>query len=338
MAIDVITLQINHLGITTALIITFGAFEVQGASASTKVLDSSQNRRLFSDSSFSKTSTYPRIKLTQSTITPENSAALSGLDISPVLHGTAQTVTNADGVERKHLFWHFPHNGKLGMKSAIREGDFKLYKRYFTDDYELYRLYKDGQRLDLEEQNNLATDPAYESIVKRLAATLDAELAANDAELPYLNPAYRDHDTEPAKLKETAFESTERLAKISFANGGPNIAEAYVIYQSGAAKSKNKKKGRGESKADSKQKKREARKLARRNQNSSEKPVDDASENVVDSDDNHGSEINGMKQPVMIATDGQSLTAKIPAEVKAYRFMIIDSNNFLQYSDIQMAK
>ena len=30
MAIDVITLQINHLGITTALIITFGAFEVQG--------------------------------------------------------------------------------------------------------------------------------------------------------------------------------------------------------------------------------------------------------------------------------------------------------------------
>ena len=44
MAIDVITLQINHLGITTALIITFGAFEVQGASASTKVLDSSQNR------------------------------------------------------------------------------------------------------------------------------------------------------------------------------------------------------------------------------------------------------------------------------------------------------
>ena len=278
------------------------------------------------------------LKLTQSTITPENSAALSGLDISPVLHGTAQTVTNADGVERKHLFWHFPHNGKLGMKSAIREGDFKLYKRYFTDDYELYRLYKDGQRLDLKEQNNLATDPAYESIVKRLAATLDAELAANDAELPYLNPAYRDHDTEPAKLKETAFESTERLAKISFANGGPNIAEAYVIYQSGAAKSKNKKKGRGESKAESKQKKREARKLARRNQNSSEKPVDDASENVVDSDDNHGSEINGMKQPVMIATDGQSLTAKIPAEVKAYRFMIIDSNNFLQYSDIQMAK
>ena len=278
------------------------------------------------------------LNLTQSTITPENFAELSGLDISPVLKGTAQTVTNADGVKRKHLFWHFPHNGKPAMKSAIREGDFKLYKRYFTDDYELYRLYQDGQRLDLEEQNNLVTDPAYESIVKRMAATLDAELKANNAELPYLNPAYNERDTEPAKLKEAGFDSAERLAKISITNGGPNIAEAYVIYQSGAAKSKNRKKGRGESKADSKQKKREARKLARQSQKSSEKPADGASESALDSDDKHGSEINGMKQPVTIATDGQSLTAKIPAEVKAYRFLIIDSNNFLQYSDLQMAK
>ena len=277
------------------------------------------------------------LKLTQSTIAPEDFTALSGLDISPVLNGTAQTVTNAAGVERKHLFWHFPHNGKLGMKSAIREGDFKLYKRYFTDDYELYRLYKDGQRLDLEEQNNLAKDPAYEPVVTRLAATLAADLAANDAEVPYLNPAFDGHSTDSAKIEEGRFDSTVRLAQISMMEGGPSIVEAYVIYLDGTGKSK--KKRRGESKEDKKQKNREARRLAKGNQKNGEKPEGgDDLEDSGDPVDSHGSEINGMKQPVTIAADGRSVTAKIPAEVQAYRFLIIDSNRFLQYSELQLTK
>ena len=68
MAIDVITLQINHLGITTALIITFGAFEVQGGFCFDKGFGffTKPDGRLFSDSSFSKTSTYPRSRATTS--------------------------------------------------------------------------------------------------------------------------------------------------------------------------------------------------------------------------------------------------------------------------------
>ena len=281
------------------------------------------------------------LKLTQSKISPENLEALSGLDISPVLNGTSQKVTDAKGVQRKHLFWHFPHNGKLGMKSAIREGDFKLYKRYFTDDYELYRLYENGQRLDLEEANDLVNDPAYASVVARLSATLDAELAANDAELPYLNPAYEGKEQESAKIANAEFHSANRLAQISLQSDGPNIVEAYVIYQSGVAKPEKKKKkgGRGEPEVDKKQEKREARRLARRAAKKGEKPTGDKEpEDAPTAKHEHGSEINGMKQPVKISDDGQSVSANIPAEVNAYRFLLIDSNRFLQYSDMQMTK
>ena len=37
-----------------------------------------------------------------------------------------------------------------------------------------------------------------------------------------------------------------------------------------------------------------------------------------------------MKQSVTIATDGRSVTAKIPAEIQAYRF--------LQYSELQLLR
>ncbi len=278
------------------------------------------------------------LNLTQSKISAEYLDALSGLDISDVLNGKSQMVTDANGVQRKHLFWHFPHNGKLGMKSAIREGDFKLYKRYFTDDYELYRLYENGERLDLEEKNDLVKDPAYASVVERLSATLDAELKANDAELPYLNPAFEGNDQTSAKIEKIEFDAAERLAQISINGDGPNIAEAYVIYQSGAGKPKKTKKGRGEPKVDKKKQNREARRMARKKEKSGENSGDQEPENVVDSNDGHGSEINGMKQPVEIAEGGRSVAVTIPAEANAYRFLLIDSSRFLQYSDLQMAK
>ena len=226
------------------------------------------------------------------------------------------------------------------MKSALREGDFKLYKRYFTDDFELYRLYENGQRLDLEEKNDLAKDPAYASVVARLSATLDAELAANNAELPYLNPAYADHDKESAKIAKEKFDSTKRLAQISIESGGPGIAEAYVIYQSGVAKSKTKKKKTdADSGMDKKEQRREARRLERRNKaNGDSSGGDSQTASVPEAVGGHGSAINGMKQPVTIAANGQSVSVEIPAEVKAYRFILIDSNRFLQYGDMQLAK
>ena len=155
--------------------------------------------------------------------------------------------------------------------------------------------------------------------------------------MPYLNPAFDGHSTESAKIEEGRFDSTERLAQISMVEGGPIIAEAYVIYLDATGKSK--KKSRGESKEDKKQKNQEARRLAKKNQKNGEMPEGgDDLDDARDSDDSHGSEINGMKQPVTIAADGRSVTAKIPAEVQGYRFMVIDSNRFLQYSELQLAK
>ena len=271
------------------------------------------------------------LKLTQSKIAPENMSELSGLDISPVLNGAVDHVTDAKGVERKHLFWHFPHNGADAMKSAIRQGDFKLYKRYFSDDYELYRLYIDGKRLDLEEKNDLANDEAYKTIVEILAAKLNAELKANNAEMPYLNPAYKDHDKDPATIASLDFESTQRQAKFSVDGGGPAIKEAFVIYQNEPGELKKE----SRSKVKMKEERRAERAAENRNQNGN----DPTSVNEVEqSATAHGSKLTGMKQPVTVAADGLSVTANIPAEVAAYRFMLIDNNGFLQYSEVQTAK
>ncbi len=271
------------------------------------------------------------LKLTQSKISYEKMEALSGLDISPVLNGASQKVTDSKGVERTHLFWHFPHNGAIAMKSAIREGDFKLYKRYFTNDYELYRLYKDGKRLDLEEKNNLAKDDAYKTVVKSLAATLEADLKANNAEMPYLNPAYKDHEKDPATIAELNFEATDREAKVSVGSGGPGIKEAYVIYQNEPGKSKKKSKSKAKTKA-----KRVAERAAERRKQKGNAPV--GSKKAEQPTETHGTKLTGMKQPVAIAGDGLSVSAKIPAEVAAYRFMLIDNNGFLQYSEVQTSK
>ena len=235
-------------------------------------------------------------------------------------------------MQRKHLFWHFPHAGEIGMKSAIREGDFKLYKRYYTDDYELYRLYEDGQRLDLEEQHDLAKDPAYASMVTRLAATLDEELTANDAELPYLNPAYKDNDKDSAKIDNSSFDAEDRLAEISVDAGGPAIKEAYVIFQGGEAKPQPK----GKRKRQTKEERRAERAAEKKRKKNGEGAA--SGQKTEPAADSHGEEQTGMKQPVTIASDGHSISAKIPAGVNTYRFLLIDGNHFLQYSDLQTAK
>ncbi|WP_146402410.1 sulfatase [Planctomycetes bacterium CA13] len=259
------------------------------------------------------------LKLTQSSIATENFDALSGLDISPVLMGKSQTIKNRSGKERTHLFWHFPHNGPLAMKSAIREGDFKMYKRYDTADDELYRLYQDGQRLDLEEQNDLAKNPEFTSVVQRLAAKLDSDLAANDAEMPYLNPAFQAKKKASARIASSSFHAADHRATLTVKKNGPAIKEAYVIY------------GRETpdlpvSKEQQKQKKRLERKMQRRGQDSEA------------TQDDHAAELLGMKYPATIDPDAHSIRAVIPKEISAYRFLFVDTNQFLHHSEIQLAK
>lgn len=256
------------------------------------------------------------LKLTQSSIPSEKFDALSGLDISPVLMGKRQTIADLAGNERTHLFWHFPHNSPLSMKSAIREGDFKLYKRYDTDDFELYRLYQDGQRLDLEEQNDLARNPRFASVVQRLAAKLHADLAANDAELPYLNPAFKAKEKASARIAGSSFNASDHRATLAVEDAGPAIKEAYVIYGGESPKTKE----------ELRQKNQLERRMQRRGQNSK------GTENAPNP------ELLGMKYPAMIDSDGHSVSAVIPKGISAYRFLFVDTNHFLHHSERKRAK
>lgn len=242
------------------------------------------------------------LQLTGSTIEADAQQKLSGLDIAPVLTQQSQKIVDAAGAERDHLFWHFPHGGD-SMKSAIRSGDYKLYKRYESGDYELYQLYENGERKDIEEENNLAEKPEFKSVVTRLAATLDADLAANDAQGPYLNPAYAERTSDPASIEGSVFEATSREARLSLKASGPGITQASVVYllESGATGEK--------------------RRSAKKQKKAKDK-----------------SPATGIKMPAVISEDGRSVTAAIPEGVAAYRFIVIDSNNFQTYSDVEHAK
>ncbi|MGZ0708859.1 sulfatase [Coraliomargarita sp. W4R53] len=240
------------------------------------------------------------LRITGSTIAPKDAKELSGLDITPVLAARSQQVTDANGNARDHLFWHFPHNGMETMKSAIRSGDFKLYKRYLTNDYELYQLQKNGQRLDYEEANDLAKNPEYHSVVERLSIQLEADLVANHAEGPYLNPDYSGKKTLSAVLGASSFDAATRQATLAVERSGPAIQTAYVIYRP----------------EDSGQKLRHREMVSQ---------PDDA-------------KLPGMRAPANLSSDGYSVSAKIPAEIPAYCFVIIDTNGYLHYSEVVSAK
>ncbi|BDS05872.1 N-acetylgalactosamine-6-sulfatase [Oceaniferula spumae] len=232
------------------------------------------------------------LKLTDSKIDPADEKKLSGLDISPVLEGESQKIVDAKGVERDHLFWHFPHNS---MKSAIRSGDFKLYKRYTTDDYELYQLTKDGKRHDYEEANDLAKNPEFSDVIERLSKTLADELAANHAEGPYLNPDFQDKKTPAAVVNDPTFEKASRVATLTVDQSGPAVKTAYVIYlaEESAGKKKRDKSLKG---------------LA-----------DDA-------------KVPGMRALAKVSEDGRSVSATIPSEIPNFCFVIIDANGYMTYS------
>ena len=247
------------------------------------------------------------LKLTGSQIAPENAKELSGLDISPVLKGDSKQILDTEGKERGHLFWHFPHGGKDSMRSAIRSGDFKLHKRHVPNDYELYQLYKDGKRNDYEEVHDLAKNPQYSDIVKRLSAALEAELVANSAEGPYLNPNYQAKKLPVANLGKVGYKISTRMARLSVKPDGPLIKQAYVIYSDAPVKGK--KKG--------------GKKKGRRSRQ--DKVTDETA-------------LPGMRAPANLLKNGASINAKIPENIEYYRFMIIDANNYVQYSEVTSAK
>ena len=102
---------------------------------------------------------------------------VDGTSLVPLLRGRP--------LDRKPLFWHYPHYGNQGGApgAAIREGSWKLIRWYENGATELYNLANDaGERYDLSE---LVPDRAA-----RLGETLDQWLNDVGANMPSANPRY----------------------------------------------------------------------------------------------------------------------------------------------------
>ncbi|NQZ60548.1 MAG: N-acetylgalactosamine 6-sulfate sulfatase (GALNS), partial [Lentisphaeraceae bacterium] len=184
------------------------------------------------------------LKLTNSSIKTVHAQELSGLDISPVLTQNAQHVTNSSGAIREELFWHFPHNDDQTMQSTVRRGDFKLYKNYHDMSYSLFRLYKNGQRNDIEERHNLANEPEFAPILQKLKDKLNALLIANNAEAPSYNSTYRGdvaHKNKIALIKSTHFYTINHSASLTVDTKKAANQRAYVLYKRDSFKRKKKK-------------------------------------------------------------------------------------------------
>jgi arylsulfatase A-like enzyme len=87
-------------------------------------------------------------------------------------------------LNRHALYWHFPHyRGNVVPYSIIREGTWKLIKRYEGKPFELFNL-----KVDLSEENDLSE--ILPTKVRQLDAKLRRWLRLTGAKLPKPNPNY----------------------------------------------------------------------------------------------------------------------------------------------------
>ncbi len=246
---------------------------------------------------------YPTIlSLTNSTISKADANKLSGLDITQVISGEKAQAIDSNGKARKNLFWHFPHNSDDDMQSALREGDFKLYKNHKDGSYELYRLYLNGKRADLEEQFDLAKNADFTDKMGELALNLESHLIENNAEYPHFNPHFDNENkgdlpgkSDTAEILASTFDATKRVAQIKLAKGKTPIAQVYALGQIVEPK-------------------------------------------LSENSDKPGKKMTTYKKlSAQISKDGLSVSAKIPKQFSKYLFVAIDKNNFLVKSKINEA-
>jgi arylsulfatase A-like enzyme len=87
-------------------------------------------------------------------------------------------------LNRHALYWHFPHyRGNIAPYSIIREGGWKLIKRYEGKPFELFNL-----KVDLSEENDLSE--ILPTKTRQLDAKLRRWLRLTGAKLPKPNPNY----------------------------------------------------------------------------------------------------------------------------------------------------
>ena len=172
------------------------------------------------------------LKLTNSSISADDQQKLSGLDISAVLAGQSDVIVDNAGQVRKSLFWHFPHGTDDRKQSAIRQGDFKLYLNHVDGSFELYRLYQDGKRADLEERFNLTEQAEFSPVVKELKDNLAVLLKDNNAEYPNLNPHYKGKLAGKNKvpvISSADFSAKNQTAVVNLTANRTTVASAYVL-------------------------------------------------------------------------------------------------------------
>jgi hypothetical protein len=181
---------------------------------------------------------YPTIlNLTNSKIPTAYSSDLDGLDISGVLLNNEKDVKNTNGDLREDLWWHFPHNQDHQMQSAIRSGDYKLYKNHVKGNYELYRLYEDRKRADLEEKHDIASKSP--EVVKELSGKLEKYLKDYDAKFPYKSPSKTKEASEKQNVAailvvaSDAFDAKTRKLSVSLEKGKTNVIESYALVKIG---------------------------------------------------------------------------------------------------------
>lgn len=177
------------------------------------------------------------INLTQSKIAEKDKLDLDGLDITGVLLNNEKVIKNNEGKPREDLWWHFPHNKEYQMQSAIRAGDYKLYKNLTKGDYELYRLYKDGYRDDLEEQYDIAEQNP--KVVKDLSTRLEKYLKEYGAKYPYKSPTTTKKDEEFENVSsipvvvDDSFDTKTGKFIVNLRAGRREVIESYALIKIG---------------------------------------------------------------------------------------------------------
>jgi arylsulfatase A len=103
---------------------------------------------------------------------------IDGVSMMPLWQQTGQW-------DRDALYWHFPHYRytQTGPYSIIRDGDWKLLKRYDKNTFELFNL-----KVDLSESNDLAS--VMPDKVAQLNEKLEQWLKHCQAKVPVPNPNY----------------------------------------------------------------------------------------------------------------------------------------------------
>jgi len=129
-----------------------------------------------------------------------------------------------------------------------------------------------------------------------LISELNQLLVEHDAELPYLNPKFKNAKLPSAKIMTSTFSHSE--AKVSIDPNGAKVAKSYVLYYGDTG-----------------------------SHATEDKSID---YRKVDKSKLYYQ----VKRPTTISSNGLEITAGIPNEVNRVRFIIIDENNYCQFTNI----